>query len=98
MDAFGVEFSSLGHLHHLPVTTLKIDRSFVQDIMVPPHGRTIVEAVVNLAHGLGKLVVAEGIETIGQAELMQDLGCDLAQGSFFSWPVPATSIDHVGLQ
>jgi len=88
LDDFGTGYSSLSYLKHLPLDTIKIDRSFVAAIEEIAD-RSIVEAVVALAHGLGIGVVAEGIETERQAERLGELGCDLGQGYLFSRPVPA---------
>ncbi len=82
------ETAAGSHLKHLPLDTIKIDRSFVAAIEEDAD-RSIVEAVVALAHGLGIGVVAEGIETERQADLLLELGCDLGQGYLFSRPVPA---------
>ena len=88
LDDFGTGYSSLSYLKHLPLDTIKIDRSFVAGIDEIAD-RSIVEAVVALAHGLGIGVVAEGIETQRQAERLLELGCDRGQGYLFSRPVPA---------
>ena len=88
LDDFGTGYSSLSYLKHLPLDTIKIDRSFVAGIEEKAD-QSIVEAVVALAHGLGIGVVAEGIETERQAGRLLELGCDLGQGYLFSRPVPA---------
>jgi EAL domain-containing protein (putative c-di-GMP-specific phosphodiesterase class I) len=88
LDDFGTGYSSLSYLKHLPLDLIKIDRSFVAGIDEIAD-RSIVEAVVALAHGLGIGVVAEGIETERQAARLHKLGCDLGQGYLFSRPVPA---------
>jgi EAL domain-containing protein (putative c-di-GMP-specific phosphodiesterase class I) len=86
LDDFGTGYSSLSYLKHLPLDMIKIDRSFVAGIDQPAD-RSIVEAVIALAHGLDIGVVAEGIETEAQLTLLRDLGCDLGQGYLFSRPV-----------
>ncbi len=87
LDDFGTGYSSLAYLKHLPLDTLKIDRSFVSGID-DAVDRSIVDVVISLAHGLGIGVVAEGIESQCQADLLVELGCDLGQGYLFSRPVP----------
>ena len=88
LDDFGTGYSSLSYLKHLPLDTIKIDRSFVAGIEGAAD-RSIVDAVIALAHGLGIAVVAEGIETEAQHDRLRDLGCDYGQGYLFSRPVPA---------
>ena len=87
LDDFGTGYSSLAYLRHLPLDTIKIDRSFVTDLDVQDPNVGIVRAVVSLAHGLGISVVAEGIETDEQARRLRDLGCDLGQG--YTWAHPS---------
>ena len=90
LDDFGTGYSSLAYLRHLPLDTIKIDRSFVTDLDVQDPNVGIVRAVVSLAHGLGVSVVAEGIETDEQARRLRDLGCDMGQG--YTWAHPADAI------
>ena len=89
LDDFGTGYSSLSYLKHLPLDTIKIDRSFVVGLD-DKADRSIVEAVLALAHGLGIGVVAEGIETETQRRQLVELGCQHGQGYLFSRPVPAT--------
>ena len=84
---------SLGYLQHLPIDTVKIDRSFVADLGHTRAGDTIASAVVGLAHGLGLAAVAEGVETNAQAAALAGLGCDQLQGYLCSPARPATEID-----
>jgi diguanylate cyclase (GGDEF)-like protein/PAS domain S-box-containing protein len=88
IDDFGTGFSSLSYLSRLPVDTLKIDRSFVNELTDGQQGLLLVSTMINLAHSLKLNVVAEGVETAGQFTLLQSLGCDEMQGYFFSKPVP----------
>ena len=88
LDDFGTGYSSLSYLKHLPLDTIKIDRTFVAGL-AGETDRSIVEAVVALARGLRIGVVAEGIETEAQFELLRDIGCDVGQGYLFSRPLPA---------
>ncbi|HET9680417.1 MAG TPA: EAL domain-containing protein, partial [Candidatus Limnocylindrales bacterium] len=87
LDDFGTGYSSLAYLRHLPLDTIKIDRSFVTDLDVRDPNVGIVRAVVSLAHGLGVSVVAEGIESDEQARRLRELGCDMGQG--YNWAHPA---------
>ena len=89
LDDFGTGYSSLAYLRHLPLDTIKVDRSFVTELDEGDPNVAIVQAVLSLAHGLGVSVVAEGIETPEQMSRLRDLGCDLGQGYVWSRPVPA---------
>lgn len=90
LDDFGTGYSSLSYLRQLPVQVLKVDRSFVSAL--DDEGVTLVQAVVTMAHGLGLMVVAEGIEEAGQAETLRTLRCDLGQGYLFGRPAPAVPV------
>jgi diguanylate cyclase (GGDEF)-like protein len=92
IDDFGTGFSSLSYLSKLPVDTLKIDRSFVIE-MTAPEGRSLVPAIIGLAHSLKLKVVAEGVETEDQSRLLRLLGCDEMQGYLFSKPVPSEVLE-----
>jgi diguanylate cyclase (GGDEF)-like protein len=87
IDDFGTGYSNLSHLRRLPVQELKIDRSFVTEIDTSAEANSLVEAIIRMAHALGKRVVAEGVETAGQLEALHSLGCDEAQGYFLSGPI-----------
>jgi diguanylate cyclase (GGDEF)-like protein/PAS domain S-box-containing protein len=92
VDDFGTGYSCLSHLHQLPVSTLKIDCSFVERISDPNGTYTIVQAITALAHGLGLQVVAEGVERADQMECLRTLGCDFVQGYLLAPPLPAASV------
>ena len=89
MDDFGTGYSSLSYLRRLPIDTLKIDQSFISNINEEEDTRAIVEATILLAHKLGFKVVAEGVETVGQRQLLQEMQCDAIQGYLISKPLSA---------
>ncbi len=86
IDDFGTGYSSLTHLRQFPIDSVKIDRSFVSELGTDQRDNSIVRTVVLLAEGLGLEVVAEGVETIAQLEALASMGCDYAQGYYFSHP------------
>jgi diguanylate cyclase (GGDEF)-like protein len=92
IDDFGTGYSSLSYLRRLPATELKIDRSFVMDLDTSADARAIVDAVLKLAHAIGLKVVAEGVETIRQRDILLDLGCDEFQGYLFARPMSARAL------
>ena len=92
LDDFGTGYSSLAYLKHLPLDTIKIDRSFVNGLEADDANLPIVQAVIALAHGLGISVVAEGIETAGQLARLRALGCDRGQGFFYARPMPPADL------
>ena len=90
LDDFGTGYSSLSRLKLLPVKALKIDRSFVHDIVNDENDRSIIKATVVLAHAMGMKVIAEGVESEAQLDFIRDSGCEEYQGYLFSKPVPAS--------
>jgi PAS domain S-box-containing protein/diguanylate cyclase (GGDEF)-like protein len=92
VDDFGTGYSSLSYIARLPITSLKIDRAFVNGMTAGPQGRVLVSSIVALAHALNLKVVAEGVETLAQADLLRQMGCDEGQGYLFSRPVPAAAL------
>jgi EAL domain-containing protein (putative c-di-GMP-specific phosphodiesterase class I) len=87
MDDFGIGYSSLAYFRDLPVDELKVDRSFVSNMLERPKDRKIVKAIIDLAHNFSMRVVAEGVEDNETADALQELGADLLQGYWFSKPV-----------
>jgi diguanylate cyclase (GGDEF)-like protein len=92
IDDFGVGFSSIGYLQHLPVDVLKVDRSFVRDIDALPRARALVDAILVMASALELDVVAEGIERESQAEVLRLAGCSEGQGYLFARPQPLDEV------
>jgi diguanylate cyclase (GGDEF)-like protein/PAS domain S-box-containing protein len=89
LDDFGTGYSSLSHLVRLPISTVKIDRSFVRDLLTVPEHAAVAASVIALGHRLGLTVVAEGVETIGERGALRDEGCDVIQGFLYSRPLAA---------
>jgi diguanylate cyclase (GGDEF)-like protein len=87
IDDFGTGYSSLSYLQRLPIDNLKIDQSFVAQMKPAGESLEIVRSIITLAHSLGKLVIAEGVETGEQLALLRSLGCEFGQGYFFSKPL-----------
>ena len=92
IDDFGTGYSSLARLKHLPVDILKIDRSFIHDVDRDEDSGRMVEAMIQLAHGLGMVALAEGIETDGELAFLRAAGCTRGQGFLFARPMPASEI------
>ncbi|GAB2495274.1 putative bifunctional diguanylate cyclase/phosphodiesterase [Arenimonas alkanexedens] len=89
LDDFGTGFSGLSHLRRVPVDGVKIDRSFVADVLRDPDDLALTSAIIAMAHSLGITVVAEGIESEGQYEVLRERGCDQGQGFWLGRPMPA---------
>lgn len=90
IDDFGTGYSSLSYLKRFPINLLKIDRSFVHDL--PGEGEAFITAIIAMAHSLGLAVVAEGIETAEQLQLLKNASCDIAQGYYFARPMPVDQV------
>ncbi len=95
IDDFGTGYSSLTYLKTFPIDMLKIDRSFVKDIVTNPDDRAITQAIISMAHSLKLEVVAEGVEEEPQLEILKSQGCDILQGYLFSKPLPAADVTKI---
>jgi len=93
VDDFGTGYSSMSYLRRFPIDKLKIDRGFINEVMLRPEDASIVRAIVSLAHGLKLKVVAEGVESTEQVEFLKTLGCDQYQGYHFSPALPAPQFE-----
>jgi diguanylate cyclase len=92
IDDFGTGYSSMAHLKRLPISEIKIDKSFVVDLVDNTSDAAIVKSMVELARGLGLGVVAEGVETEATWQHLHDLGCTTAQGFYLSRPLKADDV------
>lgn len=98
LDDFGTGYSSLTNLKHLPIDTLKIDKSFIDDAEKGHKSKSIIQAIITLGHILGLRITAEGIETYSQLALLQQNDCDEVQGFYFSCPVPGVEAGRLLIQ
>ena len=94
LDDFGTGYSSLSHLRHLPVDVIKIDQSFVHDILDDANDFTIVDGVISLTEAFQHEVIAEGVETVAHGLMLMTMGCDLAQGFIIAAPMPADTVEN----
>ena len=95
LDDFGTGYSSLNYLTKIPLDTLKIDRSFVMNMLEGEHEKKIIKMIINLAKSLDLKVLAEGVETEEQYKILKDWGCDEYQGYYFSKPLPPTRLEEL---
>ena len=95
LDDFGTGFSSLSYLKGLPIDTLKIDKSFIDNVVEDDSSRIITEAMVSMVSKLGFETIAEGVETKEQYDYLRDIGCDAIQGFLLGKPQPASEIDNL---
>ena len=95
IDDFGTGYSGLSYLNRFPINTLKIDRSFIQELSAGSNDAAILNAIIAMGKSLNYLVVAEGIETEAQKDCLQDMNCAEGQGFLFSRPLPAPQVSHL---
>ncbi|MDP1934469.1 MAG: EAL domain-containing protein, partial [Nitrosomonas sp.] len=98
IDDFGTGYSSLSYLKKFDIDYLKIDRSFISNLDSESNDRILCEAIITMAHRLGMKVIAEGVETDSQKQLLIAMGCDYVQGYFFSKPLTADKFEAFLLQ
>jgi EAL domain-containing protein (putative c-di-GMP-specific phosphodiesterase class I) len=94
IDDFGTGYSSLAYLTTLPISEVKIDRSFVRDLGDTPQSSAVVSAIIALARALGLRVIAEGVEKVSQMEVLFNLGCHICQGFLFARPMPPAQVEQ----
>lgn len=94
LDDFGTGYSSLSYLKLLPLAQLKIDQSFVRDLLTDPNDAVIARTIIGLGHSLGMRVIAEGVELASQRDMLTGMDCDAFQGYYFGRPVPADELLH----
>jgi diguanylate cyclase (GGDEF)-like protein/PAS domain S-box-containing protein len=94
IDDFGTGYSSLSYLRRLPVDALKIDRSFIAELATSGSSLPLIQTIIVLAHNMGLTVVAEGVETREQLNILRSLGCDKVQGHLFGEPMPAAAVEE----
>lgn len=92
IDDFGTGYSAINYLRNYPVDYLKIDKSFIQDLLIDEQDRTLVEVIIKMGRALGILVIAEGVEELGQLEMLQQFDCDYMQGYWLSKPQPLSLV------
>ena len=97
LDDFGTGFSSIGYLRQMPFDSLKIDRSFLVEHGMETRNPALIKSVILMGQSLRQVVVCEGVETVDQAEMLRDLGCDMMQGYHFDRPLPIDTLERIYL-
>jgi EAL domain-containing protein (putative c-di-GMP-specific phosphodiesterase class I) len=92
IDDFGTGYSSLSYLYYFPIDTLKVDQSFVRAMQRDEKSLELVKSIVGLGKNMKMSIIAEGVETVEEARLLQDMGCDKVQGYYFAKPMPEKDV------
>ena len=95
IDDFGTGYSSLSYLARFPLSTLKVDKTFIDNLETNSQSRAIAKAIIAMAHGIGVKAIAEGVETVEQLAILRHLGCDQMQGYLFSRPLPEIELTEL---
>jgi EAL domain-containing protein (putative c-di-GMP-specific phosphodiesterase class I) len=95
IDDFGTGYSSLSYLHYFPIDILKIDQSFIRDMLNNKGSMELVKSIISLAQNLGMEVIAEGVEHKEEGEKLKELGCNMAQGYYFARPVSEKAVTEL---
>lgn len=95
LDDFGTGYSSLSYLRRIPITTLKIDKSFIDNISSNKKEEAIIKNIIQMAHSMELKVIAEGVETEDQLSILKRMECDYIQGYYFSKPLPANQLEEL---
>jgi diguanylate cyclase (GGDEF)-like protein len=95
LDDFGTGLTALNNLRRYPVHSVKIDRSFIEEVAVNPAAAALASSIIVMAHAVGKKVVAEGVETVEQLEFLRERGCDIAQGYYLARPLPVAAMSDM---
>jgi diguanylate cyclase (GGDEF)-like protein len=95
LDDFGTGLAALNNLRRYPVHTVKIDRSFIEEVAVNPAAAALASSIIVMAHAVGKKVIAEGVETVEQLEFLRERGCDVAQGYYLARPLPVAAMSDM---
>jgi EAL domain-containing protein (putative c-di-GMP-specific phosphodiesterase class I) len=94
LDDFGTGYSSFLQLQRLPISTIKVDKQFIDDMATKKQDASLVQAMIQLAHSLGKTVIAEGVEAPAQSVLLDQFGCDESQGFYFCKPIELVEVEQ----
>lgn len=97
IDDFGKGYSSLSYLRSLPIDTIKIDKSFIDDISHPKHKGSLAKVIIDMGHNMNFIVIAEGVETKEQVDFLQKHECEIVQGYYYSKPLTSDELEKLYL-